>query len=83
MFPHSFTVIFVIYRKLLDGTIENVEGKQQRMQILGKQKRELAKNLEKQDQKLKDFRVLELIEEADMSSTSEENRSGKKAGDKE
>lgn len=51
---------------MLDETKKKVAAKKQRMQILTKQKEELHKNLDKQYQKLKDFRVLELIEEADM-----------------
>lgn len=46
------------------------------MQILTKQKEELDKNLQKQKQKLKDFRVLELLEEADAEKSLDEKIGG-------
>lgn len=80
MSSFQFQSYFFNFSILLDETKKKVAAKKQRMQILTKQKEELHKNLDKQYQKLKDFRVLELIEEADMQFISEKPLGKKKAG---
>lgn len=58
---------------------EKVGSKRQRMQILTAQKEELLKEIQKQEQKIKDFRILELIEDAESLSAGKQSSVAKQS----